>query len=369
MRAGIILMMDRTFDARQNAIIVEKAVRYAARGIVGIDIAGPRPTPARTPTATSRRWSQRPARRGLGVTVHVGEEGYPEEIAEVVEVLAPDRIGHGILAAQRPELTALLAERGIVLEICPTSNLLTKALRDADAVRETFRTFLEAGVRVTVSTDGPEMMRTHLRDEFAFLSGSEPSPPTRPGGERAGPRLVVRPPAGRRDPLVAQARPGMGGEHHPAPLVEHPGLGQAQPEPLDPAVLLDLVNHHREQHRGAAGRDDFDLLQLLAAPANRAARVAGDVLLAVEDVAAKARPAQVGVQQLPQRRRIAGGSPGGTRPGGRQDVPGDAHSVVTWRTVLSQRRNVRVRSVTNGRLSCRLSAFATRTLPKPLTPQ
>src|SRR5207344_2540245 len=42
-RAGLILMMDRTFDERQNAIIVEKAIRYAARGIVGIDIAGPRP--------------------------------------------------------------------------------------------------------------------------------------------------------------------------------------------------------------------------------------------------------------------------------------------------------------------------------------
>ena len=56
-----------------------------------------------------------------------------------------------------------------MLEICPTSNLLTGALPDADAVRATFRAFLEAGVRVTVSTDGPEMMRTHLRDEFAFL--------------------------------------------------------------------------------------------------------------------------------------------------------------------------------------------------------
>ena len=56
-----------------------------------------------------------------------------------------------------------------MLEVCPTSNLLTGALADADAVRGVFRTFLDAGVRVTVSTDGPEMMRTHLRDEFAFL--------------------------------------------------------------------------------------------------------------------------------------------------------------------------------------------------------
>ena len=84
-------------------------------------------------------------------------------------MLQPDRIGHGILAAGDPELMAEIAEAGIVLEICPTSNLLTKALPDEDALRETFRTFVEAGVPFTIATDGPEMMRTHLRDELELL--------------------------------------------------------------------------------------------------------------------------------------------------------------------------------------------------------
>src|SRR5207247_7149942 len=109
---------------------------------------------------------------GLGVTIHVGEEGGAhgrEEIGEVVEALRPDRIGHGILAAGDPELMAALREREIVLEICPTSNLLTKALPDDDAVRWTFRAFADAGVPFTIATDGPEMMRTHLRDEFELL--------------------------------------------------------------------------------------------------------------------------------------------------------------------------------------------------------
>ena len=56
-----------------------------------------------------------------------------------------------------------------MLEICPTSNLLTRALADEDEVRDTFRTFAAAGVRYTIATDGPEMMRTHLRDEFELL--------------------------------------------------------------------------------------------------------------------------------------------------------------------------------------------------------
>jgi adenosine deaminase len=56
-----------------------------------------------------------------------------------------------------------------VLEICPTSNLLTKALEDEGAVRAVFRMFVENRVRFTIATDGPEMMRTHLRDEFDLL--------------------------------------------------------------------------------------------------------------------------------------------------------------------------------------------------------
>jgi adenosine deaminase len=171
-RAGLILMMDRTFNEQQNAIIVEKAIRYAPRGIVGIDIAGPRPGGSRYRYAQLAPLVEEARTAGLGVTIHVGEEGGDygvEEIAEVVETLRPDRIGHGILAAREPALMAELRDRGIVLEICPTSNLLTKALPDEAAIRNTFRAFVEAGVRFTIATDGPEMMRTHLRDELDLL--------------------------------------------------------------------------------------------------------------------------------------------------------------------------------------------------------
>jgi adenosine deaminase len=172
-RAGLILMMDRTFDERQNSIIVEKAIRYAPRGIVGIDIAGPRPGGKRYPYRELSPLIEEARAAGLGVTIHVGEEGEEhgvEEIGEVVETLRPDRIGHGILAARDPELMDALRGAEIVLEICPTSNLLTKALPDEDAVRETFRAFVDHGVQFTIATDGPEMMRTHLRDEFELLA-------------------------------------------------------------------------------------------------------------------------------------------------------------------------------------------------------
>ena len=170
-RAGLILMMDRTFDERLNAIIVEKAIRYAPRGIVGVDIAGPRPGGARYPYRDLAPLVEQARNAGLGVTIHVGEEGEEHGEAEIAEVLdlRPDRIGHGILAARHPELMAGLREQEIVLEICPTSNLLTRALADEEALRETFRAFVENGVQFTIATDGPEMMRTHLRDEFELL--------------------------------------------------------------------------------------------------------------------------------------------------------------------------------------------------------
>jgi adenosine deaminase len=171
-RAGLILMMDRTFTAEQNAIIVGKAIDWSPRGVVGVDIAGPRPGGGRYDYRRILPMVEEARGAGLGVTIHVGEEGGDlgrEELAEVVDVLRPDRIGHGILAAGDAELMGALREAGIVLEICPTSNLLTKALPDEAAVRDTFRAFAENGVAFTIATDGPEMMRTHLRDEFDLL--------------------------------------------------------------------------------------------------------------------------------------------------------------------------------------------------------
>jgi adenosine deaminase len=171
-RAGLILMMDRTFDRRLNEIIVEKAVRWSGRGIVGVDIAGPRPGGARYDYTQLAPLVETAREAGLGVTIHVGEEGGDlgrQELGEVLEHLRPERIGHGILAAGERELERLLRELGTVLEICPTSNLLTRALRDENAVRNTFRRFVDAGVAFTIATDGPEMMRTHLRDEFELL--------------------------------------------------------------------------------------------------------------------------------------------------------------------------------------------------------
>src|SRR5436853_5236829 len=84
-RAGLILMMDRTFGERENAIIVDKAIRYASRGIVGVDIAGPRPGGERYAYRDPAPLVEEARNAGLGITIHVGEEGEEHAAAEVGE--------------------------------------------------------------------------------------------------------------------------------------------------------------------------------------------------------------------------------------------------------------------------------------------
>ena len=127
-------------------------------------------TPHVLPGGVDRERLMRRARQfGLGITVHTGEAGPVEEVARVVELLEPDRIGHGVKAAYDPRAMAMLNERGIVLEVCPTSNLNTRVVSGWDEFRWIFDTFRRNGVRYTISTDGPEMLNTYIRDELATL--------------------------------------------------------------------------------------------------------------------------------------------------------------------------------------------------------
>ena len=119
--------------------------------------------------ADYRRLFRRARQFGLGLTVHTGESGPVEEVARVVELLEPDRIGHGVKAAYDPRAMAMIRDRGIVLEICPTSNLNTRVVSGWDEFRWIFDTFRRNEVRFTINTDGPEMLKTYIRDEMAQL--------------------------------------------------------------------------------------------------------------------------------------------------------------------------------------------------------
>jgi adenosine deaminase len=166
-RAGLILMMDRRLSREENSIIVNKAIKYHGKGVVGIDIAGPdrRSFSMKSLVPLFRRAQE----AGLGVTIHCGETGNLEEMGQVVRDIKPQRIGHGLAAANDPKLMDELVESGITLEICPTSNLKNCMVRDHRALRKIVRTLVGHGVRTTVNTDGPELYHTNVYKEQEFL--------------------------------------------------------------------------------------------------------------------------------------------------------------------------------------------------------
>jgi adenosine deaminase len=173
-QAGLLFCLAREFEPRLNEIIVEKAIRYRRRGVVGIDLAGterhaleldPREVPRYRELYRHARAS------GLKTTVHTGETAGTgaEGVRAVVEQLEPERIGHGIRAAQDPSVMALLRERGVTLEICPSSNLATRAVSSLEELGRILGTLWEHGVRFTINTDGPYLLDTSMRGEVKLL--------------------------------------------------------------------------------------------------------------------------------------------------------------------------------------------------------
>jgi adenosine deaminase len=165
--AGLIFCLDRGFSIELNEIIAAKAIGWHSRGVVAVDIAGPEDAHFRF--SDYRSIFEECRRAGLGLTVHAGETGGPEEVRGAVDALSPDRIGHGIKSAYDPRVMAMLHEREIALEVCPTSNLSTRVVRNRNELRWIFRQLVEHRVPFALSTDGPEMLGSYLRDEIAMV--------------------------------------------------------------------------------------------------------------------------------------------------------------------------------------------------------
>lgn len=107
---------------------------------------------------------------GLAPLVHAGEWSGPESVSSALRWLKPVRIAHGIRAAEDLALTRRLAARGVVLDVCPSSNVATGALSSIEEVARRVRALLGAGVPVTISTDDPGLFGTTLAGEFRRLS-------------------------------------------------------------------------------------------------------------------------------------------------------------------------------------------------------
>jgi len=101
---------------------------------------------------------------GLGLTTHAGELDGPQSVRDVLDHLSVSRIGHGVRAAEDPQLVERLANEGVTLEICPGSNIALGLYSDFPS--HTFRQLEQAGIRVTLNSDDPPYFHTSLGHEY-----------------------------------------------------------------------------------------------------------------------------------------------------------------------------------------------------------
>lgn len=114
-------------------------------------------------------WSFDAAREaGLRITAHAGEWGGPDSVRDAMNDLGAERIGHGVRAIEDMALVEEIAERGVVLEVCPGSNVVLGLYPSFE--KHPIGEMFNRGVKVTVSTDDPPFFHTTMAREYEMLN-------------------------------------------------------------------------------------------------------------------------------------------------------------------------------------------------------
>jgi adenosine deaminase len=161
MRVNLILSIRRDVSLDVASEIADLAAAHLRDGVVGLDLTGDE---VGYPADRFVDVFQQARREGLGVTVHAGEAGGADNVRQAIELLGAQRIGHGIRAIENSQVVHLLQERKVALEICPTSNLQTGAVRQFG--QHPLMDLLALDLRVTINTDDPSVSDTTLTDEY-----------------------------------------------------------------------------------------------------------------------------------------------------------------------------------------------------------
>lgn len=146
-------------------VTLDTALRLQPEALVAFGLGGPEagvPRPQFAPHFAAAKAA------GLHSVPHAGESTGPQSIWDSLDHLGAERIGHGIAAAQDPALMARLADEGIALEVCPTSNVRTRSV--ASLAEHPLPTLVEAGVTVTINSDDPPMFGTTLNREYEIAA-------------------------------------------------------------------------------------------------------------------------------------------------------------------------------------------------------
>jgi adenosine deaminase/aminodeoxyfutalosine deaminase len=140
--------------------VLDLAIQFRDRNVAAFGIGGDE---LKGPPELFHEIYSRAADHGLHLVAHAGESVGPESIWGALN-LKSERIGHGLTAAQDPELVEELAQRQVPIEICVTSNLRTGCC--TDIAQHPVRRYFDEGLMLTLNTDDPAMFRTSLIDEY-----------------------------------------------------------------------------------------------------------------------------------------------------------------------------------------------------------
>jgi len=161
--SNVITCAMRHHQMEQNLDMLNTAREYLGSGVCAIDLAGDE---AQYPTRKFKELFLHAQKLDMPFVIHSGETGSIENVRVALE-LGAKRIGHGIALRQDKELMKEYAKRGIGVEMCPTSNLQTKAVESLESYP--LKEFLDAGILVSVNTDNRTVSHTSLTDELNLV--------------------------------------------------------------------------------------------------------------------------------------------------------------------------------------------------------
>jgi len=160
-RYGVILCGIRSMDAGSSLRMAELAVAFKNRGVVGFDLAG---SEVNNPAKEHMAAFQLILDNNINCTAHAGEAFGPDSIAQAIHKCGAHRIGHGTRLRENGELLNYVNDHRIPLEVCPSSNLQTKAALSWDAHPVDF--YVDYGIRVTINTDNRLITNTTVSKEL-----------------------------------------------------------------------------------------------------------------------------------------------------------------------------------------------------------
>ena len=161
----------RGFPLVEAEELVRWAARFRDRGVVGVGLGGLEADFPPEPYAPAFELAHE---LGLASVPHAGEVAGPPSVRGALEELGADRLRHGVRSVEDPGLVRELADRQVVLDVCPISNLRTRVVSSLD--EHPLPTLVAAGVRCSISTDDPAMFGTDLGQDYdaAAKLGLEP---------------------------------------------------------------------------------------------------------------------------------------------------------------------------------------------------